>query len=117
MANSLADGENSSRLCQSSKLRIRHAGRISLSRSFIVRSCRNELNHFQIFDIPSKGSEPFEKRIDHLKKLFGPGGSHASKELEVVTHKLAKNRKHVLDKLKEIESLGGEGLMLRKAGS
>jgi DNA ligase-1 len=35
----------------------------------------------------------------------------------LVEHEKAKDRQHVLDKLKEIESLGGEGLMLRKPGS
>jgi len=30
---------------------------------------------------------------------------------------LATSRQHVLDKLQEIESLGGEGLMLRKPAS
>jgi len=72
---------------------------------------------FQIFDIPSRGDEPFEDRITFLKKTFGPGGSHASKQIEVVGHEMATSRQHVLDKLKEIETLGGEGLMLRKPGS
>jgi DNA ligase 1 len=52
-----------------------------------------------------------------LKKLFGPGGSHACKEVVLVEHEKAKSKQHVLDKLKEIETLGGEGLMLRKPGS
>ncbi|GLB34971.1 putative DNA ligase [Lyophyllum shimeji] len=72
---------------------------------------------FQVFDIPSKGDSPFETRIDYLKTLFGPGGSHASDKVEIVAHEMATSRQHVLDKLKEIESLGGEGLMLRKPGS
>jgi len=72
---------------------------------------------FQIFDIPSRGNDPFEDRIDFLKKLFGPGGTYASEQIEVVEHELATSRQHVLDKLKEIESLGGEGLMLRKPAS
>lgn len=72
---------------------------------------------WQIFDIPSRGSDPFEERVDFLKKLFGPGGTHASDKIKVVEHELATSRQHVLDKLKEIESLGGEGLMLRKPAS
>ncbi|KAG6866902.1 hypothetical protein C0991_003817 [Blastosporella zonata] len=72
---------------------------------------------FQIFDIPSKGNLPFEKRIDLLKKLFGPGGDYASDLVKIVEHEKATSRSHVLDKLKEIESLGGEGLMLRKPAS
>ncbi|KAF5380940.1 hypothetical protein D9615_003941 [Tricholomella constricta] len=71
----------------------------------------------QIFDIPSMGDSPFEKRIQFLKELFGPGGSHACDLVEIVEHEMATSRQHVLDKLKEIESLGGEGLMLRKPAS
>lgn len=63
------------------------------------------------------GSEPFEKRIEHLEKLFGKGGTHASDKVQVVEHTVAKDRKHVLDELKKVETLGGEGLMLRKPGS
>jgi hypothetical protein len=55
--------------------------------------------------------------MSFLKKLFGPGGSHACKEVVLVEHEKAKSRQHVLDKLKEIETLGGEGLMLRKPES
>jgi len=72
---------------------------------------------FQIFDIPSKGDKPFEDRIEFLNKTFGPGGTHESKQVKVVKHTMATSRQHVLDKLKEIEGLGGEGLMLRKAAS
>lgn len=76
------------------------------------RSCH------QIFDIPSLSTQPFEARLEHLKKLFAPGtGSYASDKVIIVEQEKAKSRKHVLDKLKEIESLGGEGLMLRKPGS
>ncbi|KAJ3808338.1 DNA ligase [Lentinula lateritia] len=73
---------------------------------------------FHIFDIPSLSTQPFEARLEHLKKLFAPGtGSYASDKVIIVEQQKAKSRKHVLDKLKEIESLGGEGLMLRKPGS
>ncbi|KAG5652748.1 hypothetical protein H0H81_003889 [Sphagnurus paluster] len=72
---------------------------------------------FQIFDIPSQGDKPFEQRIEILTKLFGPGGSHASKRFRVVDHEVATSKQHVLNKLQEIESLGGEGLMLRQPGS
>lgn len=72
---------------------------------------------FQVFDIPSSGSLPFEKRIEEINALFGEGGSHACPEVVVVEHETAKSREHVLEKLKEIEGLGGEGLMLRKPQS
>lgn len=76
--------------------------------------------HFlcQVFDIPSIGSQSFESRMDRLKKYFATGtGSHASDKVVLVEQVKAKNRQHVIDKLKEIETLGGEGLMLRKPGS
>lgn len=63
------------------------------------------------------GSEPFEERLEYLKKTFGPGGAYESDKVVIVEHEEAKSRQHVLDKLKEIETLGGEGLMLREAGS
>ncbi|KAK0443958.1 DNA ligase/mRNA capping enzyme [Desarmillaria tabescens] len=72
---------------------------------------------FQVFDIPSRGVEPFEDRLQYLNKVFGPNGTHQSDEVNVVEHELVNSRQHVLDQLKKIESLGGEGLMLRKPGS
>ncbi|KAJ7054080.1 DNA ligase/mRNA capping enzyme [Mycena amicta] len=71
---------------------------------------------FQIFDIPSNNGV-FEDRMKALKKLFGPGGKYECSEVVLVEHEKAKSRQHVLDKLKEIEGLGGEGLMLRRVGS
>ncbi|KAJ3720399.1 hypothetical protein C8R42DRAFT_86826 [Lentinula raphanica] len=73
---------------------------------------------FHVFDIPSLATQPFEARMDRLKKLFAPGiGSHKSDHVVVVKQEIATSKQHVLDKLKEVESLGGEGLMLRKPGS
>jgi DNA ligase-1 len=88
-----------------------------VSLSLSVDERRILIAPLQIFDIPSRGDEPFEDRIEFLKKTFGPGGTHASDQIEVVGHELATSRQHVLDKLKEIEGLGGEGLMLRQPGS
>lgn len=72
---------------------------------------------FQIFDIPSLASEPFEKRVEVLEDVFGDNGKHKSAKIKVLKHEEVKDRQHVLDKLKEIESLGGEGLMLRRPES
>ncbi|KAI0029276.1 DNA ligase/mRNA capping enzyme [Vararia minispora EC-137] len=69
---------------------------------------------FQVFDIPSSGTKPFEDRIKELQALFGPDGKWACEEVVVVEHEQVRDRQHVLDKLKDIEKLGGEGLMLRK---
>ncbi|KAF7369060.1 Dna ligase [Mycena venus] len=71
---------------------------------------------FQIFDVPSEKSV-FEDRVAFLQKLFGPGGKYECPEVTLVEQEKATSRKHVLDKLKEVEALGGEGLMLRKAKS
>ncbi|CAA7269788.1 unnamed protein product [Cyclocybe aegerita] len=72
---------------------------------------------FQIFDVPSRGEETFEERYDFLQKTFGQDGTHTTDQISVVYHEVAKSRQHVLEKLKEIESIGGEGLMLRKPQS
>ncbi|KAF8166013.1 hypothetical protein B0H34DRAFT_259419 [Crassisporium funariophilum] len=72
---------------------------------------------FQIFDIPSRGEDVFEERCDFLEKTFGENGTHRAEQIVVVKHEVAKSREHVLEKLKEVEGLGGEGLMLRKPES
>ncbi|KAG9084988.1 hypothetical protein FRC07_013489 [Ceratobasidium sp. 392] len=67
---------------------------------------------FQVFDIPSRSSEPFEERIAYLKK-------HLSKipQVNVVEHTMCKSRDHLLETLKEVERDGGEGVMMRQPGS
>jgi DNA ligase-1 len=71
----------------------------------------------QISDVPSRGEEPFEDRYKYLEESFGENGTLKASQIVVVEHEQATSRDHVLEKLKEIESLGGEGLMLRKPGS
>ena len=71
----------------------------------------------QIFDIPSRGEDTFEDRYKFLEENFGENGPLKASQIVVVQHEQATSRDHVLEKLKEIESLGGEGLMLRKPGS
>lgn len=64
------------------------------------------------------GDEPFEDRMAHLATLFHPEtGKHADPQIIIVDQVAAKDRDHVLERLKEVETLGGEGVMLRKAGS
>lgn len=72
---------------------------------------------FQVFDVPSKGDEPFETRIAFLEELFGSNGTHACEHVKVVEHVEARDRDHVLEKLKEVEEKGGEGVMLRRPRS
>lgn len=63
------------------------------------------------------GEEPFEDRQDWLQKNFKARGPHFQKHVVVVEQTKAESRDHVLATLKEVESEGGEGLMLRKPGS
>ncbi|EJD50726.1 DNA ligase/mRNA capping enzyme [Auricularia subglabra TFB-10046 SS5] len=72
---------------------------------------------YHVFDIPSHGSKPFEERLELLEKLFGPNGSHACEHVVIVEHTVVKDKDHVFEMLKTVESLGGEGLMLRKPQS
>ena len=52
-----------------------------------------------------------------MEENFGENGTLKASQIVVVQHEQATSRDHVFEKLKEIESLGGEGLMLRKPGS
>ncbi|KAI5122801.1 hypothetical protein M0805_000144 [Coniferiporia weirii] len=73
---------------------------------------------FQLFDVPSMGNEPFEDRYNWLKSTFMRlSGERKERHVTVVEHLKAKSREHVLETLKEVEQLGGEGLMLRKPES
>ncbi|KAG8731647.1 hypothetical protein FRC11_003089 [Ceratobasidium sp. 423] len=67
---------------------------------------------FQIFDIPSRGSEPFEERVAYLKKSF-----QNIPQVNVVEQILCKSKDHLLKTLKDVERDGGEGIMLRQPGS
>ncbi|KZV81906.1 DNA ligase/mRNA capping enzyme, partial [Exidia glandulosa HHB12029] len=76
-----------------------------------------EAIRFHVFDIPSHGAQPFEKRLELLGSIFGKGGSHACDHVVVVKQTLVKDRDHVLEMLQDVEAQGGEGLMLRKPKS
>ncbi|KAG0660930.1 hypothetical protein C6P46_004203 [Rhodotorula mucilaginosa] len=99
---------------------------------------------YMVFDIPSKGSEPFEARQRFLEELFpraGPdtptspsaaaanpvAGSSSSKTVQneqegdgfirVVEQEKCDGWDHLEEKLEQVRSLGGEGLMLRQPKS
>ena len=73
---------------------------------------------FQIFDVPSMGEKPFEDRSNWLKSTFVKmSGERKEKHIAVVEHIKALSREHVFEMLKEVEQMGGEGLMLRKPES
>ncbi|QRV78606.1 ATP-dependent DNA ligase [Ceratobasidium sp. AG-Ba] len=67
---------------------------------------------FFIFDIPSRSTEPFEERIDYLKKNLAN-----IPQVNVVEHTMCKSREHLLETLKEVERQGGEGVMMRQPAS
>lgn len=52
-----------------------------------------------------------------INELFGPSGTHKTDFVQAVVHTEVKSRENVLDMLKDVEKLGGEGLMIRKPGS
>ncbi|TFK20564.1 DNA ligase/mRNA capping enzyme [Coprinopsis marcescibilis] len=75
---------------------------------------------FEIFDTPSHGDLPFETRIKTLQTIFGSSdteGTHQCAHVKVVEHVAARDHAHVLERLKEVEELGGEGVMLREPDS
>ena len=67
---------------------------------------------FHIFDIPSHADLPFEDRL-HLMQTTLPIGTH----LQVVAQQLLTAQDDLNQLLEEINAKGGEGLMLREAGS
>jgi len=69
--------------------------------------------HYFVFDAPEiEGG--FEKRLDFARRWFL---EHPNLFAEVLEHQICKSEEHLREKLKEIDSLGGEGLMLRKPDS
>ncbi|CAD6950785.1 unnamed protein product, partial [Tilletia controversa] len=80
---------------------------------------------YMVFDVVGD-SNPFEQRLEALKQRFGepltptevlaqkgvPGG-----RIVVLKHEKCTSRDHLLEELTKVEAVGGEGLMLRKAGS
>ena len=71
-----------------------------------------------MFDVPSMGDKPFEDRFNWLRSTFMKlSGERKENHLAVVEHLKAMSRDHVFEMLKEVEQMGGEGLMLRKPRS
>ncbi len=68
---------------------------------------------FVVFDAPAMPA-PFEERLaffnDHLKQ-------HALTYARPLEHERVRNLDHLREELERVESLGGEGLMLRQPGS
>ncbi len=68
---------------------------------------------YLIFDAP-QAEGGFEKRLDSARRWFQ---QHANPYVEVLKQQVCENEAHLRKRLKEIESLDGEGMMLRKPGS
>ena len=68
---------------------------------------------YLIFDAPNI-KEPFERRLKFLAETVRDKAfAHAA----IHPHELCKNVDHLREELQRVESLGGEGLMLREPGS
>lgn len=70
---------------------------------------------YVVFDIPEHPGK-FEDRMERLRMLLRPpaGGHSFARSHE---QELCKSRAHLDDELKRVQAEGGEGLMLRRAGS
>jgi DNA ligase len=69
--------------------------------------------HYFIFDAPQVQGG-FEKRLDFARRWFQ---QHPNPFAEILKQEICENEIHLQKTLREIESLGGEGLMLRKPNS
>ncbi|KAF8459329.1 hypothetical protein BGX38DRAFT_1247919 [Terfezia claveryi] len=70
---------------------------------------------YQVFDVPSKGHLPLEKRLAFLKNLIEV--KLRIKWVNLVKHFPVRDDAHIQEVLDEVTSEGGEGLMLREPGS
>ena len=68
---------------------------------------------YLVFDAPQAGGG-FEDRIGFARRWFQDNGSTYAKVLE---QQVCEDEKHLRNKLKQIESRGGEGVMLRRPKS
>ena len=68
---------------------------------------------YLIFDAPQTEGG-FEKRLEFAHRWFR---EHPNQFVEILEQQICEGEGHLRRKLKEIESFGGEGLMLRRPGS
>lgn len=68
---------------------------------------------FLVFDLPGAGG-PFEERLEQLRDCLSPVHSEFA---EIHEHARCRGLDHLREELARVESLGGEGLMLRQPGS
>ncbi len=67
---------------------------------------------YRVFDAPGLGAG-FEERYEQLRAAVSGGPAY----LEVLDQIPCRGNEHLLDELKRVEAMGGEGLMLREPGS
>lgn len=83
----------------------------------IIRRKRPDANwvkvRFMIFDAPLVEGG-FEKRLDFARRWFR---QHQNPHAEVLEQQICENEMHLRRTLRELESLGGEGVILRKPES
>jgi DNA ligase 1 len=68
---------------------------------------------FEVFDAPQAGGG-FEERIDFLRDAIA---RQTNEFIHMHAHELCRGVDHLREELRRVESLGGEGLMLRQPGS
>ncbi len=68
---------------------------------------------FLVFDLPAAGG-PFEERLAQLRDCFS---SNRPEFAELHLHERCRGMDHLHEELARVETLGGEGLMLRQPGS
>mmetsp|Transcript_82166 Transcript_82166/g.129402 ORF Transcript_82166/g.129402 Transcript_82166/m.129402 type:complete len:643 (+) Transcript_82166:44-1972(+) len=72
---------------------------------------------YTIFDMPKHGGK-FEERMEALRSKLGTQSSPSGHRFASFhEHIVCKSRAHLDDELKEVQAKGGEGLMIRRAGS
>jgi DNA ligase-1 len=68
---------------------------------------------FLVFDLPAS-NVPFEERLEQLRDSLPPGRTEFA---QIHPHDRCRGLDHLRQELARVESLGGEGLMLRQPGS
>lgn len=67
---------------------------------------------YQVFDIPSC-RQAYEKRLEYLSAILG----QREPRLQLISIYKCAGHDHLMDELRKIEALGGEGLMIREPNS
>eukprot|EP00004_Rigifila_ramosa_P019485 TRINITY_DN4954_c0_g1_i1.p1 TRINITY_DN4954_c0_g1~~TRINITY_DN4954_c0_g1_i1.p1 ORF type:complete len:631 (+),score=94.26 TRINITY_DN4954_c0_g1_i1:1-1893(+) len=68
---------------------------------------------YLVFDAPNHGGK-FEERLDYLKRTVTPEKTPYARAVGMIK---CEGRDHLMKQLREVEKVGGEGLMLRKPRS